>query len=205
VVTEFLDYSRPLKSSLAPGDAGEILQRTFRLLAPQVPEGIEIQLDPSPELPPVSCDPEQLKQVFLNLALNAFQAMPRGGRLRVTASLSRDELARWREPRFRDDRLEVRFRDTGPGIPAEARENIFVPFYTTKEKGTGLGLAISQRIIKSHGGSISVVSPPEGGAEFVVSLPCLQQEAPAGASEPGISMPKGERDARRRRRRGRRS
>jgi signal transduction histidine kinase len=203
VVTEFLDYSRPLKSALAPGDVGEILQRTFKLLAPQIPPGIEVQLDPAPELPPVSCDPEQLKQVFLNLALNAFQAMPAGGRLHVSASLSRDDLARWREPRHREDRVEVRFRDTGPGIPPEARENIFVPFYTTKEKGTGLGLAISQRIVQSHGGSITAVSPPEGGAEMVVSLPCLQPEAPAGV-EAGPARSRGDRDARRRRRRGRR-
>jgi signal transduction histidine kinase len=203
VVTQFLDYSRPLKSTFAPGDVGEILQRTFRLLAPQIPGGIEVQLDPAPELGAVNCDPEQLKQVFLNLALNAFQAMPEGGRLRVTASLSRDELARWREPRHRDDRVEVRFRDTGPGIPAEARENIFVPFYTTKEKGTGLGLAISQRIVKSHGGSITVVAPPEGGAEFVVSLPCLPQDAAGAAPEPEVPRPKGLRDPRRRRRRGR--
>jgi signal transduction histidine kinase len=178
VVTQFLDYARPLGSSLVPGDVGDILQRTFKLLAPQIPPAIEISVEVAPELPLVSCDAEQLKQVFLNLALNSFQAMPEGGRLHVSATLARDELATWREPRFRDDRVEIRFRDTGPGVPTEARDSVFVPFYTTKEKGTGLGLAISQRIIKAHHGTLIVSTPPQGGAEFAISLPCIQVEPP---------------------------
>jgi signal transduction histidine kinase len=127
--------------------------------------------------------------------------MPKGGRLHVEARLARDDLAGWREPRFRDARIEVRFRDTGPGIPPEARESIFVPFYTTKEKGTGLGLAISQRIIKAHHGSLIASAPPEGGAEFTVSLPSIPAETPPSPSQPqaaGSSL-----DARRARRRRR--
>jgi two-component system sensor histidine kinase HydH len=200
VVTAFLDYARPLKSAMSPGDVGDILQRTFKLLTPQIPEGIEVAIDVAPELPPVECDPEQLKQVFLNLALNSFQAMPGGGRLRVTATLARDDLDGWREPRYRDARIEVRFRDTGPGIPPEARESIFVPFYTTKEKGTGLGLAISQRIVKAHRGSLSVSAPPEGGAEFTVSLPSIPAES---ALQPPAGPIPGAADVRRARRRRR--
>jgi signal transduction histidine kinase len=199
VVTAFLDYARPLKSSLVPGDVGDILQRTFKLLAPQVPPGIEVIIDVVPELPPVACDAEQLKQVFLNLALNSFQAMPQGGTLRVGAGLARDELASWREPRFRDDRIEIRFRDSGPGVPADARESIFVPFYTTKEKGTGLGLAISQRIVKSHQGTLTVTSPPGGGAEFTVSLPAIAAETPLQPPAAGLAA-RNSRRARRRRR-----
>ena len=198
VVTQFLDYSRPLKSSMSPGDVGEILQRTFKLLAPEIPEGIDLRLDLAPELPAVSCDAEQLKQVFLNLALNAFQAMPRGGSLVVSTRLVRDELAPWRESHGRD-RVEVRFRDTGPGIPPEARENVFVPFFTTKEKGTGLGLAISQRLVKAHQGTIAVSSPPGGGAEFVISLPGLPEEA---TPQP-VATSRAEEPAPRRRRRRR--
>jgi two-component system sensor histidine kinase HydH len=197
VVTQFLDYARPLGSSLVPGDVGDILQRTFKLLAPQVPPAVEISVEVAPELPLVSCDAEQLKQVFLNLALNSFQAMPEGGRLQVSATLARDELATWREPRFRDDRVEIRFRDTGPGVPAEARDSVFVPFYTTKEKGTGLGLAISQRIIKAHHGTLIVSTPPQGGAEFSISLPCIQVEPP----RPEVPAPTADsRRARKRRR-----
>jgi two-component system, NtrC family, sensor histidine kinase HydH len=196
VVTQFLDYARPLKSSMAPGDVGDILQRTFKLLAPQIPPGIEFSIDVAPELPLVNCDAEQLKQVFLNLALNAFQAMPDGGALRVSASLARDELASWQEPRLRDDRVEIRFRDSGPGIPSDARENVFVPFYTTKEKGTGLGLAISQRIVKAHHGSLVVSGPSQGGAVFTISLPCIELEPPRTAAP---SPPPEPRRARKRR------
>jgi signal transduction histidine kinase len=197
VVSQFLDYSRPLKSSMTPGDVGEILQRTFKLLAPEIPDRIELTLDLAPELPAVNCDAEQLKQVFLNLALNAFQAMPGGGSLTASTRLARDDLAPWRESHARD-RVEVRFRDTGPGIPPEARENVFVPFFTTKEKGTGLGLAISQRIVKAHQGTIAVLSPSGGGAEFVISLPGLPEETPA---QPAASQEEEPRPRRRRRRR----
>ena len=190
VVSAFLDYSRPLKPSLHPADVGEILQRTFKLLAPQVPASVEVALEITPGLPLVSCDAEQLRQVFLNLALNSFQAMPGGGRLGVSATLGRDDLGGWREPRHREPRVEIRFRDTGPGIAPEARENVFVPFYTTKEKGTGLGLAISQRLVKAHQGSLTITSPPEGGAEFVVSLPSIPQEPqPAPPTSPLTARP----------------
>jgi signal transduction histidine kinase len=198
VVTQFLDYSRPLRSALAPGDVNDILQRTFRLLGPDVPAGIHIDLDLSPGLPRVNCDPEQLKQVFLNLALNAFQAMPRGGRMAVSTRLAGDELAPWREAHARADSVEIRFRDTGPGIPLEARENVFVPFYTTKEKGTGLGLAISQRIVKAHQGTIAVSSPPGGGAEFVIALPAVPEEAAEPLAPEQAAAPEPRRRRRRR-------
>lgn len=179
VVSQFLDYSRPIKALMAPGDVNDILQRTFRLLQNRYPEGIAVELDLADWLPRVMCDPEQLKQVFLNLALNAFEAMPRGGRLVVSTRVARDELSFWREGTRRSELVEIRFRDSGPGIPEDARENIFVPFYTTKEKGTGLGLAICQRIVKAHTGTIGVRAATTGdGAEFLISLPGLREERP---------------------------
>jgi two-component system sensor histidine kinase HydH len=178
VVTQFLDYSRPLKSSLAPTAVNEVLEKTFKLLESQTPANVTVELQLAEWAPRVQADAEQLKQVFLNLALNAFQAMPGGGRLTVSTRVARDELAFWREGARRADVVEVRFRDTGPGVPEEARESIFVPFYTTKEKGTGLGLAICQRIVKAHQGSIVVHSRPGEGAEFLVSLPGLREERP---------------------------
>jgi two-component system sensor histidine kinase HydH len=176
VVTQFLDYSRPVKASLAPGDVNEILQRTLKLLSGRIPPAVELAIDLAPDLPRVSCDPEQLRQVFLNLALNALEAMPDGGRLTVETRLARDELSLWRDSPRRNDLVEIRFRDTGPGIPEEARDHVFVPFYTTKEKGTGLGLAICQRIVKSHGGTIGIRPTPAEGTEFVVSLPAVAAE-----------------------------
>ncbi|HSN92760.1 MAG TPA: ATP-binding protein [Anaeromyxobacteraceae bacterium] len=183
VVTQFLDYSRPLKPSMEAGDVNEILERTFKLLQQDVPASVAVVLDLAPAIPRVTCDPEQLKQVFLNLALNAFQAMPRGGRLEVSTRVLRDDLAFWREGARKADAVEIRFHDSGPGIPEEARESIFVPFYTTKEKGTGLGLAICQRIVKAHGGTIGVRTPPDGGAEFLVSLPGLREGRPEAWDE----------------------
>jgi signal transduction histidine kinase len=176
VVTQFLDYSRPMKPSLAPADLNDVLGRTFKLLQSAVPPTVELVLDLAPRLPRVLCDAEQLKQVFINLAQNAFQAMPGGGRLTVSTSVRRDDLAFWREGARRPDEVEIRFRDSGPGIPQEEHERIFVPFHTTKEKGTGLGLAICQRIVKAHQGDLRIRSAPGEGAEFIISLPGLREE-----------------------------
>lgn len=186
VVTQFLDYSRPLKPSLAPTQVNEVLEKTFKLLQAEIPESVRLELELAEWLPRVQADAEQLKQVFLNLALNAFQAMPHGGRLTVSTRLARDELAFWREGARRADVVEIRFRDTGPGIPDDARESIFVPFYTTKEKGTGLGLAICQRIVKAQQGTIVVRSAPGEGAEFLISLPGLHEERPAEVPRPPL-------------------
>ncbi len=183
VVSEFLDYSRPLKPALLPVDLNEILQRTVKLLESQgLPSGVQVKLSLDPELGPALGDAEQLKQVFLNLALNAVQAMPKGGTLTVRSQLLPAAFRFTQVGRMGsnggDERnadgegrtLEVRFQDTGGGIPEDARERIFIPFFTTKAKGTGLGLAISQRIVRAHGGSISVESRPSFGSEFIVRL-----------------------------------
>jgi two-component system, NtrC family, sensor histidine kinase HydH len=199
VVTQFLDYSRPLKSSMTPTAVNEVLEKTFKLLESQTPPNVKVELELAAWAPRVQADAEQLKQVFLNLALNAFQAMPGGGRLTVSTRVARDELAFWREGARRTDVVEIRFRDTGPGVPEAARESIFVPFYTTKEKGTGLGLAICQRIVKAHQGSIVVHSRPGEGAEFLVSLPGLREERPPEAVTPVPTAEDRQRDRERRR------
>src|SRR6476469_3709397 len=117
-------------------------------------------------MPPVRADAEQLLQVFLNLSLHALQAMPGGGKLWISTALRRST-RRGAPAAF----MEVRFRDGGVGIPAGDLKNLFIPFFTTKEKGTGLGLPISQRIIENHGGTIEVRSQPGEGATFTVLLP----------------------------------
>jgi two-component system, NtrC family, sensor histidine kinase HydH len=204
VVTQFLDYSRPVRPSLAPGDVNEILRRTLALLQADQPPNVKLVLELADDLPRVSCDPEQLRQVFLNLALNAFQVMPRGGELRIATRLARDEIALWRDGPLRSDLVEVLFRDSGPGVPEDARDHIFVPFYTTKEKGTGLGLAICQRIVKTHGGNIVVHSAPGQGAEFVIALPALWEGRDKEPSQP-ISQEKVRVRRRKRRRASHRS
>ena len=115
-----------------------------------------------PDLPPIEVDYDQIYQVFLNLAVNAAEAMPEGGVLTIQAALTPDRQS-----------MRVSFCDTGIGIPAENMNKLFTPFFTTKQigKGTGLGLAIAYGIIKMHRGSITVRSEPHQGSTFTVELP----------------------------------
>lgn len=184
VVTAFLDYARPLKQSFGPTDLNEVIVRTVRLLQNDVPKHITLRQELAPELPRVDGDSEQLRQVLFNLVQNAVQAMgDREGRIIVRTQRS-DRQGEFRAP----DTVELSVSDDGPGIPQEQQVNIFVPFFTTKEKGTGLGLAICQRIVKSHGGSISVQSRVGEGSQFLVRLPASALEAappvPDGGPQP---------------------
>ena len=169
IVSQFLDYARPYRGDPKPLDVNEVVRRTLQLLEKE--EGahkVEISTALFEGLPQVRADPEQLRQVFLNLSLNAIQAMTEGGtgKLQVSTSLRRST-RRGATAAF----LEVRFRDTGVGIPASDLKSLFIPFFTTHEKGTGLGLPISQRIIENHGGTIEVRSKPGAGSTFTVLLP----------------------------------
>ena len=160
-------------------------------------------------LPAVEGDPEQLKQVLINLVQNAIQAL---GTAPGTIRVRTRGPERFADLRASGDFVEIDVADDGPGIPPEQQPNIFVPFFTTKQKGTGLGLAICQRLVKSHGGSISVQSKVGEGSTFVVRLPAL---AAAGApratelpregtptpSELGLRQSRRERARERRRRR----
>jgi len=122
---------------------------------------IEIEKDLAADLPKITADPGQLQQVFLNFIINARDAMEEGGTLTISSSAGDDK---W---------LEVRFADTGCGIPEDKIEEIFKPLFTTKEegKGTGLGLSISQDIIERHKGTIEVESTLGKGTTFTIRLP----------------------------------
>jgi signal transduction histidine kinase len=171
IVSQFLDYARPYRGEQRPLDVAEVLKKTLSLLPkePQESGAVEVVTSFAEKMPPVRADAEQLLQVFLNLSLNAVQAIPTGagpGKVLISTALRR-ATRRGAAAAF----LEVRFRDTGVGIPAGDLKNLFIPFFTTKEKGTGLGLPISQRIIENHGGTIEVRSQPGEGATFTVLLP----------------------------------
>ncbi len=140
-----------------------VLSRVFALRGPALrAEAIEVIRDRTDTLPRVKADPLLLQQAFLNIVLNAEQAIGYNGRIEIRKTLLED-------PR----RILVEIRDTGPGLPTEVLPRIFEPFYTTKEvgKGTGLGLAITYGIIQEHGGQISASNHPDGGAVFTVQLP----------------------------------
>jgi signal transduction histidine kinase len=198
IVSQFLDYARPYRGDQTPLDVNDVVRKTLHLIEKE--EGaqrVEILTNLVEGLPMVRADAEQLRQVFLNLAINAVQAMPNGGRLQVSTSLRRST-RRGAAAAF----LEVRFRDTGTGIPVNDVRNLFIPFFTTKEKGTGLGLPISQRIIENHGGTIEVRSQMGAGATFTVLLPIEADvfasytdlrkgppPPPAAALQPPLSIP----------------
>jgi len=159
VVRDFLRFASPEEGPREAVDLGQTLQEVLALTRSQLLKSqVEVSVELAPELPTVSGSVEQLKQVFLNLILNALQAMPDGGVFTVRGSAE-------------SGHARLSFADSGPGIPAELRDRIFNPFFTTRSGGTGLGLAITQRIVTAHGGSLSVDSHPGQGATFVVDLP----------------------------------
>ena len=172
VVTRFLDYARSERPGREGGgqiDLNLVVKRTVQLLQPDEHKKIEFRVRLDDQLPHVVGDPESLLQVFLNLGQNALQAMPDGGVLEILTT--RRRRSRLGYGQF----AEVRFRDTGIGIPRDRLKKLFIPFYTTKQKGTGLGLAISHRIINQHAGSIEVRSTLGQGSTFSVFLPAAEQ------------------------------
>jgi two-component system, NtrC family, sensor histidine kinase HydH len=179
IVSQFLDYARPYRGEQRQLEVADVLKKTLALFAKETEENgrVDIVTDFADKVPPVRADAEQLLQVFLNLSLNALQAMPQGGQLVISTALRR-ATRRGAAAAF----LEVRFRDTGVGIPPGDLKNLFIPFFTTKEKGTGLGLPISQRIIENHGGTIEVRSQAGQGATFTVLLP-IEADAYAAYSD----------------------
>jgi PAS domain S-box-containing protein len=157
----FLKFMRPQELTLSAVDLNGLLRGLEALLQPEwQPAGVHFVTNFDPSLHAIRADEELLRQAFLNVLLNACQAMPDGGTIRVTTALDSDEHVR------------VTIADEGIGIPAEDRDRIFRLYYTTKSGGSGIGLSLVYRIVQLHDGSIDVVSPESGkGATFVVRLP----------------------------------
>ncbi|UCD83770.1 MAG: HAMP domain-containing protein [Deltaproteobacteria bacterium] len=169
IVRNLLDFSRSPAVELEPVDIKEAVDRTITLISPQLRKSrIDLNLEVSPSLPRVMASKDQLIQVFINLIMNALEAMPTGGGLRIVAQ----PLTTGSRPSTEADFLEIRFTDTGSGIPQENLDKIFDPFFTTKPvgQGTGLGLAISYQIIRKLGGYIEVESTQDKGTTFIIKL-----------------------------------
>ncbi|MDB5308085.1 MAG: kinA 2 [Gemmataceae bacterium] len=155
----FLDYARPPKAERVSCDVAAVVKDALNLIrARAYQQRVGIRFDAPPVPIVLLADPEQLRQVVVNLLLNALDAMPAGGTLEVVLLTDGDV-------------VELAVTDTGPGIPAGILPRLFVPFVTGKETGLGLGLVVSKRIVEDHGGTIAGVNRPEGGARFVVRLP----------------------------------
>ncbi len=175
VVGSVLDYARPSKGDAGAVDVNAVVKRTLTVLASDRTEECELRTELTESLPPVRADAEQLRQVLINLIRNAVQAMGGRGTVQVTTRRrsASTGMARDAAPP-QSDWVEIAVRDEGPGIAPQVQKNLFVPFFTTKDRGTGLGLAISQRVVEEMGGRIEVVSRPGAGSTFSLVLPAVK-------------------------------
>ncbi|NTV62432.1 MAG: GAF domain-containing protein [Oscillochloris sp.] len=169
IITRMRDFYRPAKAELAATNINSLLRETLELVQTHLRHShINAAADLSADIPSIIAHADQLRQVFLNIILNACDAMPDGGDLRVRTRMLQ---ARSEAP----STIEIDICDTGVGIPLEHRPHLFEPFYTTKAHGTGLGLAISAHIVTQHNGRILVESELCQGTTFSILLPTSNQ------------------------------
>ncbi len=168
VVRNLLDFSRQREVDFSELDIGQLVRKTVKLIKNQIKLAkIKLETHFSSNLPPIQGDPQQLSQVFVNLCLNALDAMSRGGTLTITTAVTADD----------GQRIRVDISDTGAGIAPDVLPYIFDPFYSTKgAKGTGIGLAVSYGIVAKHGGEITVQSTPGKGTTFSIFLPVATKQ-----------------------------
>jgi PAS domain S-box-containing protein len=176
-VRQLLAVARESNLQFEPIDLNEMLENLKTLLSGTLPKTIDIELDLETDLPPALADPNQLHQVFLNVCLNARDAMPQGGTLRlVTNVVAGVELRKTHGNANETSYACVTLEDTGSGIDESVKHRIFEPFFTTKPQGqgSGLGLAVAYGIIANHRGIIEVISQPDQGATFRIYLPLVK-------------------------------
>jgi len=179
MLTNFLEFAKPKPPTFQEVNLKDILRRTMDLSSiPARERGVQVVQEYPQDKVSLFLDPEQIHEAFVNLELNALEAMPAGGTLRITLTQKENK------------DVIIRVSDTGVGIPAGRESKIFDPFFTTKEQGTGLGLTIVHTVVKNHGGTISVANNDGGGATFTISLPvpkgmlgCFGAIGPAPAGE----------------------
>src|SRR3989449_7717961 len=183
IVERLLELARPPRVSFSLVRLPELLDRALELYGDQLDDRrIEVVREYARDVPQIQADKEALYRVFVNLVTNAFDAMPRGGRLTVRADwvVSGDPLPPAR--RRTGNRVRVEVEDTGTGIEPSETDRIFNPFYTTRDSGTGLGLALAHKIVQDHGGRISFTSAPRRGTTFTIVLPLIA-EPPAALDD----------------------
>jgi PAS domain S-box-containing protein len=161
IVGEFMLLSKPHQwQQLSSHDLRKVLDFIIPIIESQaIIHNVELQVEPGPELPPVRCDANQIKQVFVNLMKNSIEAMPQGGKITIRFDLDVK------------DQVIVTIEDTGSGIPEEILKRLGEPFFSTKESGTGLGLMVCYKIIQSHGGALTIGNRPDNGTIVRISMP----------------------------------
>ncbi|UCG22464.1 MAG: MCP four helix bundle domain-containing protein [Deltaproteobacteria bacterium] len=170
IVQNFLEFARPPKLKIQSISPSEVVDMALQLLRHRLESyGVQVELDRQNHLPQIEGDPEQLKEVLVNLLVNSCEAMGEGGLIVIREE---EGVA---EPLGRV--VVIRVKDNGPGIPKSVRDKVFQPFYSTKEEGTGLGLSIAYRIVEEHGGWLSLKSKEGEGTTFTITLPCREDAA----------------------------
>ena len=168
LLKDLLNFARPPKPQFSIIDINKILDATLELSVGKgvlSEQGINVVRELDAGLPATMADPMQVKQVFLNLILNAVDAMRDGGTLRLTTRYNEETHS-----------IIIEIADTGKGIGTDAMDKIFQPFFTTKARGTGLGLSISKRLIEEHGGAITLQSMPDRGTTFIINIPVKRRK-----------------------------
>jgi two-component system, sporulation sensor kinase E len=165
IITEFLVLAKPQAIQYKQNDVCKIMRDTIDLINVQaMMHNVQIVADFAPQLPLIYCEPNQLKQVFINILKNAIEVMPKGGDITVRI---------WQINR---NHIRISITDQGCGIPQDKIKKLGEPFYTTKERGTGLGLMVSYKIIEEHQGKIDVESEVGVGTTFYITLPIKRVE-----------------------------
>ncbi|MBI3625240.1 MAG: PAS domain S-box protein [Candidatus Rokubacteria bacterium] len=167
IIKEFLDYARPASLRPLPVNVGEVLDEVLLLLEHRaLPAHLKIVREYDADVSAV-LDPQQFRQAIWNLCINALEAMPDGGELRIGAGIATHRNRR---------KLEVWVADTGSGINSESLPHIFEPFFSTKPEGSGMGLAVVHRMVQDHGGDVEARSDPGGGTTFTLRLPLAEAD-----------------------------
>jgi two-component system NtrC family sensor kinase len=161
IVKGLLDFARQTKPQRTLINMNEVVDEVLNLVRNQASfRSVRVTTELDPDLPTILADNDQMRQVMLNIVLNAGEAMAQGGELRVTSKVDATHKG-----------IELRISDTGPGIPNAVKARLFEPFFTTKKTGTGLGLAIAYGIVERHKGRLRVETAPGDGTTFIISLP----------------------------------
>jgi len=168
IVQNFLEFSRPPKLQMQPVSPSTVVDTAVQLLHYRLQSyAVEAIVHRQGILPQVDADPDQLKEVLVNLIINACEAMTGGGRIELHESV---------EGSRRQSLVVIQIADNGPGMPKATAKKVFTPFFTTKEDGTGLGLSIAERIVTEHGGDIDLVSKEGAGTTFTIYLPVKREK-----------------------------
>ena len=172
IVLEVLEFVRPIRLQVERMSLLDVITDAIALAEGQAPRGdVRVDVSVPADLATIQGDPHQLRQLFTNLLINAFEAMNGRGRVRIEATELPEEDPPVGGEALSGPMVQVDVVDDGPGVPTEVVDRVFSPFFTTKPQGTGLGLAIVRKIINAHDGRIDMNAPPAGGTQFRVTLP----------------------------------